>query len=91
MVVLEPVSIVSVLEFASLSLVESELQADNSPTVRAEARITEINFFFINPPGIRSVSYLTYADVKKWVISIRTYITITCNLRKINSDFKKQS
>ena len=50
LVVLEPVSVVSVLEFASLSLAESEPQADNSPTVRAEARITEINFFFINPP-----------------------------------------
>ena len=50
LVVLEPVSIVSVLEFSPLSLVESEPQADNSPTVRAEARITEINFFFINPP-----------------------------------------
>jgi len=41
---------VSILEFASLSLEESEPQADNSPKVRAEASITEINFFFINPP-----------------------------------------
>ncbi len=50
LVVLEPVSVVWVLEFTSLSLAESEPQADNSPTVRAEARITESNFFFINPP-----------------------------------------
>lgn len=48
----------------TVSSVWSEPQADNRLTARVEARSIGINFFFINPPGIRSVSYLTYAGIK---------------------------
>ena len=50
LVVSGAVSVVLVFEFVSFSSVESEPQADNSPTVMTEARSTEISFFFISPP-----------------------------------------
>ena len=60
----EIVSDVSVFEFLVLPSAWSEPQADNRLTARVEARSIGINFFFINPPGIKRVSYLIYASIK---------------------------
>ena len=60
----EIVSDVSVFEFLVLLSAWSEAQADNRLTARVEARSIGINFFFINPPGIKRVSYLIYASIK---------------------------